>query len=167
MSGEYLIVQAAAALLLYLILKNRFIAMADPLRMRLADLGKKVLSDPNLDAQDRERIEFQLDHAYNGWIAWAFVVLLPISAVRSLWDSFSGRTKAGPVTHKSDSNAITLLATISVFASSPLAAIIFALEFILLAVLFVPVWTALRYTGDMLASTENSLHRVRVHVTHN
>jgi hypothetical protein len=166
MTGEMLILQVAAAFLLYVILKNRLVALAHPLRMRLADLGRDLLAEPSLDDASRARVQFQLDHAYNGYIAWAFVVSFPVAAVRSLIDSFTGKKNEDSSSFKSDLTAITTLATLSVFATSPIAAVLFIAEMAIFAVLWIPVGSALRYSEKFLATTEHSIMMMGDRVRH-
>lgn len=161
MTGEMLLLQVGAAALLYLITKNRMNAYVHPLRMRLADLGAARLADEKLSDRMRSRIEFQLDNAYNGRIAWGLVILMPYAAVRSLIESFVGKEKAER--GDSDYSAIMLLSTISVFATSPIAAVLFLIEMLVLGLLFVPLGAALRTMENTLERAEGTLqHRHRL-----
>jgi len=165
MSGEMLLLQVGAAFLLYLILKNRLNAFVHPLRMRLADLGAAALEDKGLSDRSKASVEFQLDNAYNGRVAWAFVLLLPFAAVKSLIDSIIGREKSEP--SRGEETAIMVLATISVFATSPIAAFLFAIEVLLVAVLFLPLGGSMRIMERILEKAEGSWqnhhHRITGH----
>ena len=159
MTGEILLLQVSAAALLYLIIKNRLNAYLHPLRMRLAELGAERLADHSISDRDRSRIEFQLDNAYNGRIAWALVLLFPFFAARSLVESFIGveRSEASG----SDDTAIMLLATMSVFATSPIALALFMIELLVFAVLFVPLGRSLRSMAGTLERAEDTIHHKR------
>ena len=122
------------AILAYALLCNRLMHIAQPLHAYMADRGEKLLAEDRLPSFHAKQTRFVLDHAFNGWMPWLIVILAPIAAILYL-----GRWNREPPLDDEDLsdryNRVQTVAVISVFAHSPMAAVLFVIELIIMILL--------------------------------
>ena len=100
---------------------------------------------------DEEGIEIALDCTYSAWVAWARVIVAPVAVVGVAVMFLLGRKsdfEQYPEETRKKLSRFTLLASISDMANSPLAAVIFLLELLIVVVLFIPL-DRLAYEMDL------------------
>src|SRR5690349_10988469 len=66
------------ALLSYPLLMRWLAEVAQPTRLRMADLGKELLASPYLDEKQKELVDNWLDDAYDWRFMILFALLMPI-----------------------------------------------------------------------------------------
>lgn len=65
----------------YLLFKQRLMRLATGARHRAALSGEALLATGRLPAQHAGAVRFGLDHFFNGWLPWVYVVVAPIYVV--------------------------------------------------------------------------------------
>jgi len=130
MNLEHTVMQWSAILvgstLAYCLVLRRFADLAQPYRLRIAELGEGILaSRPSLTRA--QQTEFYLDNAFSGWIMPFAVAVVPFAAAlgvaKYLWGGFSLSQHA----NKED-DTMSLLFLASAFASNPLFGAVFFVE---------------------------------------
>lgn len=80
-----ILIIAAAAAILYPIGMLALDAVAQPMRLRMADTGRRMLKDPDITSERKEVVHALLDDAYDWKPMVFFVVTIPFAAFRSIW----------------------------------------------------------------------------------
>ena len=79
------LVQAAATAIAcvggYLLFKQRLMRLATDTRHRAALSGETLLATGRLPAHYAASVRFGLDHFFNGWLPWVYVVVAPVYVV--------------------------------------------------------------------------------------
>lgn len=65
----------------YLLFKQRLMRLATGKRHRAALSGEALLATGRLPAQHAAAVRFGLDHFFNGWLLWVYVVVAPVYVV--------------------------------------------------------------------------------------
>ncbi len=84
------VVGALVAVSVFFVVAQTLSRAAQPLRLRMAELGEPLLADPSLPRKFKRHVAFLLDHAFSmRAVMWASVFLIPalavISVVRARW----------------------------------------------------------------------------------
>jgi hypothetical protein len=123
---------AVAALAGYGLLLRRLATLAQPCRLRLAEVGERLLAESVLAPADEAAIRFGLDNAFNGLPVVLAVLLLPAVFVRVLFGSlFGGRSDEAEVPPEQRTFVLCFLA--SAFAANPLFGTLVATEILVFA----------------------------------
>jgi hypothetical protein len=166
MIDAHVLVSIGVFAILYLILCNRAISLVHPLRMEMLELGERLLADHRLRDDEAKAVETGIAYAYSSWIAWAFVVGLPVAAIATIIDRVRGRENplsCGERDLQNDLNRFLRLATVSLLANSPLAAFLFVIVFVACSILFLPIGNAVQEMMRVLSLAqlgERFRHRI-------
>jgi hypothetical protein len=123
----------ALASLLYGWILRRLADLVQPLRLRLAVLGERVLGS-NPSRSRRDQTEFYLDHTFSGWVMPVASVGFPIAALFGLLKYAAGKFELTPEPNEED-DRMMLMFSGSVFAANPLFGSIVVVEFAIVALL--------------------------------
>jgi hypothetical protein len=128
-----MVIFGLAALCVYYIILRRAADVVQPLRLKMAVLGERILlSCPSTSRASQ--IRFYLDNAFSGWVMPAAAVLLPVAALLGVVKHFTGRFELTHESNKED-RKIALLFTASTFAANPFFGLIVAVEFLIISAL--------------------------------
>jgi hypothetical protein len=119
----------------YLLILRRLADLAQPYRLRLAEIGEQALAD-GMPAIESAQVRFYLDNAFNGWVTVAANFVLPFVARGSLTQLLRSRGLLGRVKMFSRQAELLTLFIVSAFAANPLFGIVALLEFFLLGMVF-------------------------------
>ena len=65
----------------YLLFKQRLMRLATGARHRAALSGEALLATGRLPAQHAAAVRFAMDHLFNGWLPWVYVVVAPVYVI--------------------------------------------------------------------------------------
>lgn len=161
---------AAVTVLFYAVLCNRVTRLVHSIRMQMAEKGEELLNTERLPAHMVTHIEVSMDNAYCTFCAWVAVFAVPIAAVAVIFDEFKGRPDPFsdvPVDLRADVDQFAFLSFVSTFANSPLAAILFAMQFGVLLVLWIPAGRLARELFSLRDGISNVAHSGKLPWHHN
>jgi hypothetical protein len=171
MATEFLL-SAGATIFLYLLICNRIIALAHPLRMSTVALANSLCDDEGIPAAFADNVESAVSGMYSSSRAWLFVFAMPIAMAVGIYRHIVGgrdTTLDGiPVNKRPSAQLVITLTFVSTLVNCPLATILFAIQFLVFVILFLPVGSALRELLAISASTDTALESMlaRHHMRH-
>jgi hypothetical protein len=142
MTASAFIFVVGVTLIAYLYLKHRIAVELQPFRLEMAAMGERLLAEPELSERDARLLETQLSVAYSGIGPWIFVVMTPFAAIRTAYLILTGARKpadSSPHRLVRELNIVERRALISMMANSPVAAVIYVSELIVLMLLMIPL----------------------------
>jgi hypothetical protein len=153
------LLSAGAIIFFYLLASNRIIAVAHPLRMAISNLADNLCEDHEIPDAVAARVDNLVDHMYSGARAWLYTVLMPAAMVLGIYRKITGLCDASldcvPAKKRPAVQVITGLAFISTLLNSPLAALLFVIQFLIYVILFLPIGSLLAELLAMSTSIEN------------
>lgn len=168
---EYQVLLAAAlTVTFYAVLCNRVTRLVHSLRMRMAEKGEELLNTERLPDHMVIHIETSMNNAYCTFCAWAVVFALPFAAVAVVLDKVKGRPDPFsdvPADLREGVDQFAMLSFVSTLANSPLAALLFAMEFVVLLVLWIPAGRLARELFSVRDVLANLIHSNKLPWHHN
>jgi hypothetical protein len=149
---------AAACYGLYLFLLRRMAAAVQPYRLRLAELGERLLAR-GVDPVAEATIRFDLQSAFSPWPMVLLAALMPVFVLKEGFWAALGRPRRRPEPTLEMQRLIGLV-SLSWFAANPLFGLIVALELLVLSLLALLVagnLAVLRHAVRLLAAFHPSL----------
>jgi hypothetical protein len=160
MSSIQLLLAATAVFAIYAFLTSRVYSLFQPMRCELADEGEALIADESIPEDIRLDVESVLDRAFSNGAAWLIVVLFPYAAVLALFSGPASQSALDslPVKVRGKIMAVMRKGLFCVLSNSPLAFLIFVLEVLLLACLYVPVGIGARRAIHFLSGASRNDH---------
>lgn len=161
---------AAVTVTFYALLCNRVTRLVHSLRMQMAEMGEELLNTERLPGHIETHIEASLDNAYCTFCAWVAVFALPFAAIAVVVDRVKKRPDPfADVPHdlRAKVDQFAMFSFISTLANSPLAALLFAAQFIVLLVLWIPAGRLARELFSLRDVLANLIHGSKLPWNHN
>lgn len=159
MSDIGLLLTIGGSALLYLVIKNRLAALIQPLRIELAFVGEGLLKRRGNSAKDNNLIQFILTNAFNPWVAWTFAFAITPAVIKVAIQRITDRSNNDvPENPDFDEWRFYRLGLASILSTSPIAALLFIVQFAALLMLYLPVGRAAKLIatyGDIAAERAN------------
>lgn len=145
----------------YLFLKYRIAKELQPWRLELAAMGEQLLQAPELDPKDADLVQTQLRMAYSGLGPWVFVIVMPFAAIGFVAMRLLGRRSKPTSTPHALRRELSIVgnrALLSMLANSPIAAILYLMETVLIVILMIPANILYAETARLVGRANDHHH---------
>lgn len=149
------VVAAILAVTGYLLFRQRLMVLATRERGRAAYLGEALLAAGRLPERHAVSVRFALDHLFNGWLPWVYVLIAPTYVVGVVCRLIDAPDRIVPEKVDIWYAAFARSWWVALMAQSPLAALLLLIEAPFLFVLwsFAPDSPLLSGLASRVAST--------------
>lgn len=157
---------ATVIFLAYGLIKVRLTQIFQPLRMKIAEDIEDLIADETIPDRVRDDLDMLGKRLFSTGSGWLFILTFPLGVYYALKGTEQGDTQrmAGGHPRRKDVSQAFALGIFCMIATSPIAVLIFAFEFLLLIVLFVPLGRGARQTLRVIFDMQ-SKHPPNDHAT--
>jgi hypothetical protein len=142
MSMTTIILGSVLMVMVYLLVRYRFLVLSEPIRKDLARRGERLIANPALPPKHRKEVEFWLDTTFETWWVPISVVLMPMLVILLPFQKDFWKDEAEEIEDDDVRREYRLVHGMSVSSDlmlSPLSSAILLPQLLVLTILFVPI----------------------------